>query len=78
LLETLDFGVEVVAAYLDVKPEEATRGLAELANAQLLQVAGSSGQRYRFHDLVRLFAREQAEKEEDAEARSAALRRALD
>jgi DNA-binding SARP family transcriptional activator len=56
-----DFTALVAAALLDSDPDEAARVLDELADAHLLELtAPAPGQlaRYRFHDLVRAFARE--------------------
>jgi tetratricopeptide (TPR) repeat protein len=73
-----DFGSGVAAALLggiDHWPAaEAT--LDRLADAKLIEVTGP--RRYRFHDLVRLFAREQLEAEEPEDERQAALLRSLE
>src|SRR6266545_3245468 len=57
-----------------VEAVEAT--LEELADAQLLETPAAG--RYRFHDLLRLFARERANAEEAAAEQRAALERAVD
>jgi hypothetical protein len=52
-----------------------------LVDAQLLEVVGEDdfGQvRYRFHDLLRVFAQERLREEESVSARRAALKRVLD
>ncbi|GIG62273.1 SARP family transcriptional regulator [Longispora fulva] len=71
----------VVAALLDVGPEDADDVLDELVDVHLLephpgQPDGSV--RYRMHDLPRLYARERAEAEDPAEVRLAAVRRVFD
>ncbi|HEX5741791.1 MAG TPA: BTAD domain-containing putative transcriptional regulator [Pilimelia sp.] len=60
----------LAAAVLERPPDEATTHLEQLVDAQLLTAAGvdAAGQlRYRFHDLVRLFARERLAAEETAQ-----------
>jgi tetratricopeptide (TPR) repeat protein len=64
------------AALLGVPPEAAETTLERLVDAQLLMVAGSS--RYAMHDLLLLFAREQAGHDEPEAERRAALERMLD
>jgi tetratricopeptide (TPR) repeat protein len=54
---------------------DARRLLDDLANAHLLEETGPD--RYQFHDLVRLYAREAAAAEETTEDRDAAMRRLL-
>ncbi len=68
------FARGVAAALMDVTPEEAERLLETLVDAHLLE-AGSMSGRYRFHDLLRLFARERAGAEESDGDREAALHR---
>jgi tetratricopeptide (TPR) repeat protein len=70
-----DFGVPVVAALADVPLPQAKRLLQVLAGAHLVQSNGPG--RYRFHDVLRLYAAELAESEEPAELRLAAARRML-
>ncbi|HZD00692.1 MAG TPA: BTAD domain-containing putative transcriptional regulator [Actinomycetes bacterium] len=68
------------AALLDTSVSEAEELLERLVEVHLLDVAGQDprGQvRYRFHDLVRVYARERAQAEEQAAERAAALARAL-
>ncbi|MFG3712393.1 BTAD domain-containing putative transcriptional regulator [Micromonospora sp. NPDC047730] len=64
LLETADFPIWVAARVLGV-PRWVGEEVAEnLVDARLLEIAGSDGgrrQRHRFHDLVRVFAREKAD-----------------
>ncbi|MQA81104.1 MAG: transcriptional regulator [Streptosporangiales bacterium] len=74
------FAPWLLAAVVDGTVADADELCEELVDAQLLQplgldIAGQS--RYRFHDLIRLFARERAESEETAEDRAAALDRAF-
>ncbi|WP_214106907.1 AfsR/SARP family transcriptional regulator [Acrocarpospora catenulata] len=75
-----EFSPWLGAALMDVPVERAQDLVEELVDAQLLEVGQPRlpGQpRYRFHDLVRLYARERAMTEESAAEREAALRRAL-
>lgn len=61
-LDLADFTVWTAAALMDLSIAEAGRLLERLCDAQLLQPLGldvAGQERYRFHDLVRLFAREQ-------------------
>jgi tetratricopeptide (TPR) repeat protein len=65
---------------VDSSAEQATELTDRLVDARLLEVAGrdATGQvRYRFHDLVGVFARERAEAEDPPAERSAALARAF-
>lgn len=78
LLDTADFPSWTAAALLDVTVEVAEEILDALVDAQLLEVAGPGYPgltRYRWHDLVRLHAREQAHAQDDAGQQSAALAR---
>ncbi|WP_187281506.1 BTAD domain-containing putative transcriptional regulator [Nonomuraea sp. C10] len=80
VLHTPDFAGWVAAAVLDTSPEEAERSLGELLSANLLTVAGvdPAGQpRYRFHDLIRLHARDRADAEAAQHEIHAAVTRAL-
>jgi tetratricopeptide (TPR) repeat protein len=80
LLEVTDFAGWVAAALLDTSLESAQAHLEALVDAQLLTVGGAdpTGRlRYRFHDLVRLYARERAHEEDPPELRTAALTRAF-
>ncbi|WP_436759604.1 AfsR/SARP family transcriptional regulator [Streptosporangium sp. V21-05] len=68
LLDVTGFASWVPATLLDRPHEEGESYLELLVDAQLATISGidSTGQaRYRFHDLVRLYARERAEAEED-------------
>lgn len=69
-----DFGQELAAATADLRPRDATRLLDDLTAASLLEESGE--QRFRFHDLLKLHAREQAEVEPPDE-RAAAIGRAI-
>ncbi len=80
LLEVPDFASWMLAALLDVSAPEAEEVADHLADAQLLDTLGddATGQlRYRFHDLVRLYARERLAAEETSATRRAALERTL-
>jgi DNA-binding SARP family transcriptional activator len=75
-----DFAVWFVAAALDRPASEAEDVMERLVDGQLADPAGldMAGQpRYRLHDLVRVFGRERLEREESAELRTQARRRAL-
>jgi DNA-binding SARP family transcriptional activator/tetratricopeptide (TPR) repeat protein len=80
LLDAPDFAGWVGAALLGT-PVSGAADLAErLVDARLLEVVGrdACGEvRFRFHDLVRAYARERAEREERPAARRAALARAF-
>ncbi|GIE93131.1 BTAD domain-containing putative transcriptional regulator [Paractinoplanes rishiriensis] len=71
-----DFGPEAAAAVLDTDPATAERQVGELLDANLLEQAGPD--RFRFHDLIRLFAHQQAVADEPATVRTAAVRRLLE
>ncbi|MFI9589511.1 AfsR/SARP family transcriptional regulator [Nonomuraea sp. NPDC052265] len=74
------FAPWLVAALLDTTVHDGERQLEQLVDAQLLQPLGRDGAgqpRYRFHDLIRLFARERAEAAEPPDARLAVLSRAF-
>ncbi|ADI09442.1 regulatory protein [Streptomyces bingchenggensis BCW-1] len=72
-----DISLPAAAAVLDLDDESATALLASLVDISLLE-PGVPG-RYRFHDLVRLYARACAEREEDqASEREAVLSRQVD
>lgn len=80
LLDAPDFAAWIAAQLLDAPGPEAEDALAALVSAQLLDVAGRdrTGQvRYRFHDLIRVFARERARAEEPPEEIRVAPARAL-
>ncbi len=69
-----EFGLGVVAALDDAEPDVAERVLERLVDAQLVEEPAED--RYRFHDLIALFARERADAEESADARELAGARA--
>ncbi|WP_410594275.1 BTAD domain-containing putative transcriptional regulator [Amycolatopsis sp. lyj-23] len=80
LLDVPDFPAWVLAALLEVGLPVAEDVLDSLADVHLLEVAGTdaAGQvRYRFHDLLRVFARERAGSADSPAERTAALRRAF-
>jgi tetratricopeptide (TPR) repeat protein len=80
LLEAPEFAAWVAAALLEATTQHAEELVDGLMQAQLLEVAGrdQTGQvRYRFHDLLRLYARERATAEDPPERRQASLARAL-
>ena len=67
LLEAPDFPAWVAAAVLDLDPARGEELVDGLVDAQLMEVAGedAAGQlRYRFHDLLRVYARERAAAED--------------
>ncbi|HEY9636318.1 MAG TPA: tetratricopeptide repeat protein [Coleofasciculaceae cyanobacterium] len=74
LLAGTNFAPGIATALLDSESATAEASVKSLVEAQLLQPADEG--RYRLHDLVRLFAKEQLAQEEPAEARQAARLRA--
>ena len=76
LLEFTDFTVEDAAAVGDLGWDEADALLDTLAEVSLVEDLGSG--RFRFHDLVRLHARERARAEADEQGRQQAVRRVCD
>jgi tetratricopeptide (TPR) repeat protein len=79
-LDGLSFPTWVAAALLDSDVFEAADLLEGLVDAQMLEVVAvdaTGSPRYKFHDLIRLFAREQLELNEGDEARLVALRRVV-
>ncbi len=80
ILDLPVFSGWVSAALLDQPLSDAEDLLDDLINAQLIEATGvGSGvlSHYRFHDLIRVFARERLAAEESAVDRTAALERAL-
>ncbi|MEU8203190.1 BTAD domain-containing putative transcriptional regulator [Streptosporangium sp. NPDC049046] len=80
LLDAPDFAPWVVAALLDVPVRQAEHEIETLIDAHLLNPTGTDETgmlRYRFHDLIRLYARERAQREDSEPERQAALGRAL-
>ncbi|MFE7129398.1 BTAD domain-containing putative transcriptional regulator [Streptomyces sp. NPDC057638] len=78
LLSVPDFASWVGAALVGVDAVDAEDLIEQLVDTQLLEVAPAPGPatRYRFQDLLRLFAWERAQEEESEEERTAALERA--
>ncbi|MEU6714365.1 BTAD domain-containing putative transcriptional regulator [Nonomuraea sp. NPDC046802] len=75
LLDGADVSLTTAAALARLSEERAHRLLDLLVDAQLVQ--NHEPDRYRLHDLLRLFARERAEEEESEQSRLMAVRRAL-
>ena len=75
LLDGADVGVPVAAALIDRSAQTTEVALEWLVDANLLESRAPG--RYRFHDLVRLFARERAGCDEAEPDRAAAVARAL-
>jgi tetratricopeptide (TPR) repeat protein len=71
LLGMPEISVGVAAAVTDRELPDAEAALEQLADAALVEALTPG--RYRFHDLLSLFARERAEAEEAAETRRAAI-----
>ncbi|WP_461015419.1 ATP-binding protein [Streptomyces daliensis] len=70
-----EFGVAAAAALAATTPTRTRRHLDSLASAHLLEECGHD--RYQFHDLLRAYAVDQAQREESPEDRRAALARVL-
>jgi DNA-binding SARP family transcriptional activator/tetratricopeptide (TPR) repeat protein len=80
LLDLPGFSGWLGAALLDKPLAYAEELLDELVSAQLIETTGDGSEfqsQYRFHDIVRVFARERLAAEEPAAERSVALERAL-
>jgi tetratricopeptide (TPR) repeat protein len=80
ILPAQDFAVWGAAALIGRDVDDTEELVTGLVDAQLLQFIGddeSDLSRYRFHDLLRLFARESLEEEESAEVQRAALERLI-
>jgi DNA-binding SARP family transcriptional activator len=78
MLDGLSFPNWVAAALLDADYLDAAELLEVLVDAQMVEVAAmdiAGGPRYKLHGLIRLFAREQLERNEAAEDRGAAIGR---
>lgn len=78
VLDGLSFPTWVAAALLDLDLYRSADLLELLVDAQLLEIAAvdiNGSPRYKFHDLIRIFAREQLERHEDDEQRRAAVLR---
>jgi DNA-binding SARP family transcriptional activator/tetratricopeptide (TPR) repeat protein len=74
LLDQPLLSVWIAAALLDQPPEHAENLLDELVTTHLIETVASQ---YRFHDLIRVFARERLLSEDPPAARAAAVERAL-
>lgn len=70
-----DFGPELAAAAVAVPVDEGSHLLEALAEASLLEEIGT--ERFRYHDLVRLHARECAEAEDTEAERESAIVRSI-
>ncbi|MET8161410.1 BTAD domain-containing putative transcriptional regulator [Sphaerisporangium sp. NPDC005289] len=70
-----DIGIQAASAVLSLSMIETEDILESLVDVSLLEAPAPG--RYRFHDLLRLFARKQAEATESPEAGALALRRLL-
>ena len=78
LLDVPDFGAWLAAATLDCSLREAEECIDGLVEARLLGLAAAGAvdvTRFRFHQLIRLYAREMAVHVESPESRSAVLAR---
>ncbi|WNI15938.1 AfsR/SARP family transcriptional regulator [Actinacidiphila sp. ITFR-21] len=71
-----DISLHAAAAVLDLDPYRTEELLEALVDISLIESAAPA--RYRFHDLLRLYARECAERDETPEARCQAQSRLLD
>jgi tetratricopeptide (TPR) repeat protein len=71
-----DFGIEVAAATSDLASDDAEEALGILCEANLIEELGTD--RYRFHDLVRLHARQRAERDQPLSVRDRVLRKVVD
>lgn len=76
LVPAVDFGVPVAAVLTGTDLFDAEDQLDDLVELGLLQHEGTD--RYRFHDLIRLYAAHRLREEEPAEAHEAAERRMID
>ncbi|GLW12784.1 regulatory protein AfsR [Microtetraspora sp. NBRC 13810] len=75
LLDGPDLGLPAAAALAGLPDEQARDLLDHLVDAQLVE--NHTPDRYRLHDLLRLFAREQANEEETSTAQQQAVERVL-
>jgi DNA-binding SARP family transcriptional activator/tetratricopeptide (TPR) repeat protein len=75
VLDGADVGLPVAARLLDQPEQTAERVLERLVDTQLLETPAPG--RYRMHDLLRLYAREQAARQHTEPRRVAALGRAF-
>jgi len=72
-----DFGAELAAVATGMAGADVCANIDELVDANLVQDGGVPG-RYTFHDLIRLFARERLEAEEDVAEVDAAVCEVVD
>jgi tetratricopeptide (TPR) repeat protein len=80
LVSGADFAAWVCVPLMDIDLPQAHEMVERLADTHLLDAAGEdvTGQlRYRYHDLLRLFAREQLHAEESASMHATALKRLI-
>lgn len=79
LVSTVDFPGWTAAALLDIDPFDAEEVLENLIESQLLDTVAFPGEnlRYRFHDLIRVYADERLSADEPAAERDAAVVRLL-
>jgi DNA-binding SARP family transcriptional activator/predicted ATPase len=79
LITTTDFPAWTAAALLDMNPFDAFEVVENLVEAQLLDLVQYPGEhlRYRFHDLIRVFAVERLNDEESEAERSTVVERLL-
>jgi DNA-binding SARP family transcriptional activator len=80
LLDLPVFSGWLSAALLDLPVDSAEDVLDDLVGVQLIETTGTGSgvhSQYRFHDLIRVFARERLAAEESVAERTAALERAL-
>jgi len=80
LLRAADFAAWVVSALVDCDLRDADDVVERLVDARLLEIAGEDATgrtRYRFHDLLRVFARERLNQEEPQAAQQASLKSLL-
>jgi tetratricopeptide (TPR) repeat protein len=78
LLEVADFSAWLAGPLLGIGHDQAEALVEGLADAQLLELAAvdpTGASRYRFHDLVRLYARERSAAEDGQEERRVAVAR---
>ncbi|MFD6444907.1 ATP-binding protein [Promicromonospora sp. NPDC060204] len=76
LVPAVDFGVPITAVLIEADLYDAEDQLDELVELGLLQHEGAD--RYRFHDLIRLYANQRLDEDESAAARAATQRRMVD
>jgi tetratricopeptide (TPR) repeat protein len=80
LVEAPDFSGWLSSVLIDEQAEQAEDLLDDLVSAHLVEIGGGGSDvhsRYRFHDLIREFARERLAAEEPTAERMAAVERAL-